>query len=623
MGVTASSPPLAIPPWPEPGEHSHCSTRSQKRQQDSHAAAAAADGDEPEKRPPPPPPRFPPCGVQLSFVADFIEECGGRDALDSMMTEVVCDMYVKRATAPFHASYVDVLRAIQHPAVARNVPQVYVVHSWKHIFLDVVDALQFHFRADPHVVVWFDVFCVNQHDPVFQGALHPLWLPESLKDGIRDIGRTVIALGSLDTLHPLKRTWCLYEMQCALMDKEARFEVAMSPPHLAKFIDEASRDDRTVLDKLWATLDVGKSQTTRPDDKVHLLAAIGDVLARQKTRSTVYDRLCAWMIAAMKTALQEETDVVNMVNLMHAVAQVASERGSVDEAEDWYKKSMDVKRTYIGEDHASVLNGLNGLASLYLNTGKFADAAVVYDECLEKRLGVLGDRHPGTYSVLYNRALVHVQQNQLAEAEELLVACVRGRRDLLGRSNADTLESVNLLAVVYANQDPPKFTRAEKMYNDCLKRRRETLGDTHPTTLSTMHNLALLYDAQKMYDDAEALFRECVERKTAVLGALDPSTLRSVHAHAMCFFHQERWEVAESMLFDCMEQRKEALGPKHVDTAVTMGAYADSLYHQRKYNLAQPIYVNVVVAVKENYGGNHPRSVKAVNDLRQCRSFLY
>ena len=350
--------------------------------------------------------------------------------MESMTTEVVVEQFIKPATEPFQASYVDILRALHHPAVAHDVPNVYVVHSWKHVFLDMITALQHHFRAEPHVVVWFDVFCVNQHDAQQQPQtpLSPSWLAESLKDGIQDIGRTVIVMGSLETLHPLKRMWCLYEMHCAATDVDARFEVALSPPHMAKFIDEASRDDRTVLDKLWAALDATKSQTTRPGDKDCLLAVIGDVLAVHKARATVYDRLCAWLISAMKTSLAAETDVVNTVNLMHGVAQVLAERGLADEAEQWYKDSLDVKRTYVGDDHASVLNGLNGLASLYLNTGKLADAGVVYDDCLGKRTAVLGDRHPGTYSVLHNRALVHVRQHQLAEAEELLVDCVRGRR---------------------------------------------------------------------------------------------------------------------------------------------------------------------------------------------------
>ena len=40
---------------------------------------------------------------------------------------------------------------------------MFISHAWKYQFLDVMDALRNYFRSEPNIIIWFDVFSVNQH----------------------------------------------------------------------------------------------------------------------------------------------------------------------------------------------------------------------------------------------------------------------------------------------------------------------------------------------------------------------------------------------------------------------------------------------------------------------------
>ena len=87
---------------------------------------------------------FPKCGVLLSFLVDeFIEECGGREALEGLSSEQVCEQFIKPATIADTepCSYCELLQRKNHNAY-RKTAQVFISHAHQKEFLNVINALQ-------------------------------------------------------------------------------------------------------------------------------------------------------------------------------------------------------------------------------------------------------------------------------------------------------------------------------------------------------------------------------------------------------------------------------------------------------------------------------------------------
>jgi len=78
-----------------------------------------------------------------------------------LKTSDICDRFVKPMTSEQNLSLCEVLKLHNDELVAYA--SVYVVHSWKLMFLDTVDALLHHFCEDPDKVVWLDIFSLNHH----------------------------------------------------------------------------------------------------------------------------------------------------------------------------------------------------------------------------------------------------------------------------------------------------------------------------------------------------------------------------------------------------------------------------------------------------------------------------
>eukprot|EP01036_Dinobryon_divergens_P062025 gene62025-biopygen39394 len=99
--------------------------------------------------------------------------------------------FQKKVTETSKLSFCDHLNQQNpgHPAV--GVATAFISHAWKYLFLDVLDALQTYFLFEPDIIIWFDVFSVNQHVEV---NLDFAWWSTSFKSAIRDFGRTVMVL---------------------------------------------------------------------------------------------------------------------------------------------------------------------------------------------------------------------------------------------------------------------------------------------------------------------------------------------------------------------------------------------------------------------------------------------
>ena len=165
---------------------------------------------------------FPKTGVTLSFASEFFTACGGRSELEGLTTTEVNEKFVKAMTAPFQSSFCDMLTNQCHPAV--GVATVFISHAWKYQFLDVIDALIYHFRDAPRTIIWFDLFSNNQHKAV---DLEFRWWSKTFKSVIELFGHTVMVFAPWHDPIPLTRGWCLFELYCTIVSG-SRFEVAMS-----------------------------------------------------------------------------------------------------------------------------------------------------------------------------------------------------------------------------------------------------------------------------------------------------------------------------------------------------------------------------------------------------------
>ena len=146
---------------------------------------------------------FPKSGVKLfEGIEDFYDRCGGKEHLVGLTTKEVCDIFVKPQTDIYQSSFCELLEAQNSHTV--GIATVFISYAWMYVFLDVISALEDHFRDQPDIIIWFDLFSNNQHKA---GILDFNWWCNTFKSAIQQFGHTVMVLAPWSDPIPLKRGW--------------------------------------------------------------------------------------------------------------------------------------------------------------------------------------------------------------------------------------------------------------------------------------------------------------------------------------------------------------------------------------------------------------------------------
>ena len=173
-----------------------------------------------------------------------------------MTTKQICDHIIKPKTVYTYlkpdegVSYCDYLCAGGLNNNVVGIATVFVSHAWKSSFLDVVDALIDHFHDNLDVIIWFDLFSKNQNDKNRIQSID--WYDVDFKELIKEIGNVVMVLTPWMNPFTLKRTWCLYELYCAveLKDHNVKFDIVMckmEKDQLMEFIINQSQEFLEVI----------------------------------------------------------------------------------------------------------------------------------------------------------------------------------------------------------------------------------------------------------------------------------------------------------------------------------------------------------------------------------------
>jgi len=308
---------------------------------------------------------FPKDGIRLSFLAEFVLLCGGPAALQGLTTTDVNEKFVKPMTAATQQSFCEMLRSQSSPNVA--LAHTFISHAWKYEFLDVVDALQFHFQDSPDVVIWFDLFSNNQHKAV---DLDFNWWSSTFKEAIRDFKHTVMVMAPWNNPIPLTRGWCLFELFCTV-ETGSRFEVAMSKRNQQQFIDELKRGGMAAILQAIGNVDGESSTCFKQEDKDRIFDVVRRTVGFNALNAAVLEQMREWTIsvaqANIATAAQAGDD--DLTGIM-VLAQLYYSQGNYALAEPLYVECLEKRKVKLGVDHPDTLQSMNYLAGLYRAQGK-------------------------------------------------------------------------------------------------------------------------------------------------------------------------------------------------------------------------------------------------------------
>ncbi|KAJ3129286.1 Kinesin light chain 3 [Nowakowskiella sp. JEL0407] len=512
-------------------------------------------------------------GIKISYLRQFIDENGGRKALEGKTTTEINDKIIKPTTSKIKDSMCEYLMQTSRSSCVGTATW-FISHAWGCEFLKVVDSILDFFENDQpgaDVTIWFDLFSNSQHET----NLKPFdWWTGTFMNAIESLGNVLMVLMPWDDPIPLKRAWCVFELYACTFTK-SRFEVGI--PHLEKqkFLNDL-KEHPGKYDLMLGSVKSENSQAFKKEDK----DAIHDVI-RQKIGFGTMDQMLfnvfrSWMIRTFRSHIET------------------------------------LAASGVGEEF--LVEWTVSLATLHYNQGDFDAAESHYKSALEISERI-GKSQIFILAIMNQLGLTLLSQSKYGEAEPILLSCLYQRKQILGEEHQDTLASINNLAVLYKMQR--NFDAAETLYQDCLERTKRTLGVKHPDYLSRIFNLAELQKSRGNYDGAKSVYLENLKIPIIYLGKTHPKTLGFLSNLAEIYRLTGNYDDAEKWNLYCFEERTRILGATHKHTLTSMQNLAVVYDLQGFYEKAELLYVELITILERNFGTDHPEIITVKSNLAE------
>jgi tetratricopeptide (TPR) repeat protein len=193
---------------------------------------------------------------------------------------------------------------------------------------------------------------------------------------------------------------------------------------------------------------------------------------------------------------------------------------------------------------------------------------------------------------LYQVAYFMSDWESSQEVVSLYLRALRGYEEARGAKHTSTLDTVNNLGLLYADQG--KMKEAEEMYLRALRGFEEAWGAKHTSTLDTVNNLGLLYWKQGKMKEAEEMYMRALRGKEEAWGAKHTSTLNTVNNLGLLYADQGKMKEAEEMLLRALRGYEEAWGAKHTSTLDTVHGLGNLYRDQGEVAKAKLMYERAV-----------------------------
>jgi TonB family protein len=202
---------------------------------------------------------------------------------------------------------------------------------------------------------------------------------------------------------------------------------------------------------------------------------------------------------------------------MGAAKQAA---GDYSEAEELFRKALEIGERFLGTDNAALIPALTSLASARVMCGKLADAQQLAKRAVAVSENGLVENEPEVAILINDLARLCLKQSAHAVAEPLLLRLLEMKRSK-GEDHPEVGTVLASLATV--RHALGRHESAEQLWRRVLEIRERTLAPNHFGLATALEHLAETCAARGKIGEALQLFQRAQNIRELTLGAGHPS----------------------------------------------------------------------------------------------------
>ncbi|MGE4191421.1 MAG: tetratricopeptide repeat protein, partial [Thermoanaerobaculia bacterium] len=306
--------------------------------------------------------------------------------------------------------------------------------------------------------------------------------------------------------------------------------------------------------------------------------------------------------------------------LLGTIGRVYLNLGSYDRAEPVLRRTLELRRTAHGPEHAEVATALERLGELEFERARFDESGRLAGEALAMRRRVLAPGDPQIAESLDLEALVARQTGDLAAATALHEEALAIKRAALGEDDPSVAESYNYLGIIRRWSDD--YAGAEANYRKALTIWQGALGSDHPKVAMAMNNLALALHVRGNYAESERIFEELVPLRRRLLGNSHPDLQITLANHAKLLHDMGELGRSETLYREALAMGRELMGDDHPQVATALADFSGLLAEEGRLDEALRSAEQSLAIRRRVFGEESPSAAISLGYLGEVREAM-
>lgn len=278
------------------------------------------------------------------------------------------------------------------------------------------------------------------------------------------------------------------------------------------------------------------------ETELHIDAAVNalqEAIDRTKQHYRIYDEelLLRKMIAILERGDWGDHSVTSLY--YSRLAYNLNAQGRLNEADKWYRKTLDFKVDDVGGNLVDIARNYNNYGFSLNTQGRCSEAEPFIEHALKITKQYHGLNHEITAKCFNNLAYNFKGRRQIKKAEQLYRMVLFIRENVLPENHRDMADICNNLGVNLNSQG--LFEDAMKLHKRSIKIKEQIFFEKdHPVLAQSYNALAFNYDSMKRHIKAESYYRRAYKINYKVLGAEHPETMMVLKNLSINLFFQGR-----------------------------------------------------------------------------------
>lgn len=366
---------------------------------------------------------------------------------------------------------------------------------------------------------------------------------------------------------------------------------------VAEVLDEAARRVETDL-------------ADQPEVAAAVRRTLGDTYRSLGLSNDAGPHLRAALDAHLKLFGAEHPETAKS---QYTLALLLRFEGDFAGAEQLFRQALAVQRKTPSDKNPDLALTLFWLGELLVQKGEAATAEPFLNEALELTRRQFGSGHVMAAKTLAALGLAREYQGDLKGAETLDRQAIDVFRKLPGRRPVEMAATLANLGTNLTTQG--EYAEAESVFRESAELSRTLLGDAHPNVSLPLIHLGRLYFLKGDYGKAEEEMRRALELQRRTLPEGHADLAQSTSLLGLILTRAGKPAQGEPYLREALDIRRKVLPEGSWLIPNVESALGECLLAQQRYVEAEPLLTNGYAGLKSSLGGQHPRTVEAIQRL--------